>query len=281
MMSRRIVVTGMGVVTPIGNCVAEFWQALLDGRSGVGPVRAFAVDGFCPTYASEVKDLETDRAGLPRRKLKVMGRHAQLAFCAAQEAWSDAGLAALAMAGHPIVRIELKDKLALGEEFFRWEVATATAGSLLGIDAFDQPNVQESKDNTNRLLAQFIAEGKLPEESPSATSGDVALFGQGGASAGTLEDSLTGFLKQRRPNEDYIVLMAYLESTPEHDAALKNIRMTLRNGLCVATTFGYGPRFLHSTGQLHKGGPNHGLFIQITADDAVDLPEESYRNFAY
>ena len=184
----------------------------------------------------------------------------------------DQKLKALGVAGHPIVRIEINDKLDLGEEFFRWEVATATAGSLLEIDAFDQPNVQESKDNTNRLLAQFIAEGKLPEDSPSTTSGDVSLFAHSGASTGSVEDALTDFLKQRRSNEDYVAIMAYLESTPEHDATLHNIRMSLRDGLGVATTLGYGPRFLHSTGQLHKGGPNDGMFIQITADDAVDVP---------
>ncbi|PYR92482.1 MAG: hypothetical protein DMF84_13325 [Acidobacteria bacterium] len=146
MMSRRIVVTGMGVVTPIGNCVAEFWQALLDGRSGVGPVRAFAVDGFCPTYASEVKDLETDRAGLPRRKLKVMGRHAQLAFCAAQEAWSDAGLAA-----HPPVEDRSRigvllgigmlnaDVVELGRAFYATAHARSTSAGLSDAsgDSFD------------------------------------------------------------------------------------------------------------------------------------------------
>ena len=94
MYSRRVVVTGLGAVTPIGNSVAEFWQALLEGRSGAAPVRSFAVDGFQPSYASEVKDLTSERAGLPRKKLKVMGRHAQLAFCAANEAWADAGLPA-------------------------------------------------------------------------------------------------------------------------------------------------------------------------------------------
>jgi hypothetical protein len=190
----------------------------------------------------------------------------------------DQKLKALGQAGHPIVRIELNDKLDLGEEFFRWEVATATAGSLLEIDAFDQPNVQESKDNTNRLLTQFTAEGKLPDEAPSATAGDITLFAQSGSAAGSLEDALTDFLNQRKLNEDYVALMAYLESTPEHDAALQQIRMSLRDGLGVATTLGYGPRFLHSTGQLHKGGPNHGLFIQITADDAVDvpIPDEPY-----
>ncbi|MHB8656159.1 MAG: bifunctional transaldolase/phosoglucose isomerase [Terriglobia bacterium] len=185
----------------------------------------------------------------------------------------DKQLKALGAAGHPIIRIELKDKLDLGGEFFRWEVATATAGSLLSIDAFDQPNVQESKDNTNRLLAQFTAEGKLPEDAPLVNSDEVNLFGQTpGKSGGSIEDYLSDFLGQRRLNQDYVAIMAYLEPTSEHDAALQAIRMAIRDGLGVATTLGYGPRFLHSTGQLHKGGPHDGLFIQITCEDAVDVP---------
>lgn len=185
----------------------------------------------------------------------------------------DQKLRALGQAGHPVVRIELKDKLELGEEFLRWEIATATAGSLLGIDAFDQPNVQESKDNTNRLLDQFKSEGKLPDESPQIEAGAVHFYGQAPAGGGgSAEDFLAGFLGQRKLNEDYVALMAYLEPTTEHDDALKAIRLALRDGLGVATTLGYGPRFLHSTGQLHKGGPNHGLFIQITAEDAGDVP---------
>ena len=190
----------------------------------------------------------------------------------------DQKLRALGQAGHPVVRIELKDKLELGGEFLRWEIATATAGALLGIDAFDQPNVQESKDNTNRLLGQFKSEGKLPDESPQVSTDAIHFYGQAPAAGGSAEDFLAAFLGQRKPNEDYIALMAYLEPTTEHDDALKAIRMSLRDGLGVATTLGYGPRFLHSTGQLHKGGPNHGLFIQITADDAVDvsIPGEPY-----
>ncbi|HEV2352389.1 MAG TPA: bifunctional transaldolase/phosoglucose isomerase [Terriglobia bacterium] len=184
----------------------------------------------------------------------------------------DLKLRALGQAGHPVVRIELQDKLELGEEFLRWEIATATAGSLLGIDAFDQPNVQESKDNTNRLLGQFKAEGKLPDESPQIATDAVHFYGPSPARGGSAEDYLTEFLGQRKVNEDYVAIMAYLESTTEHDDALKAIRMALRDGLGVATTLGYGPRFLHSTGQLHKGGPNHGLFIQITGEDAEALP---------
>lgn len=184
----------------------------------------------------------------------------------------DQKLRALGQAGHPVVRIEFKDKLGLGGEFLRWEIATATAGALLGIDAFDQPNVQESKDNTNRLLGQFKSEGRLPDNSPQVTSGAIHFYGEAPAADGSAEAFLTAFLSQRKLNEDYVALMAYLEPTTEHDDALKVIRKSLRDGLGVATTLGYGPRFLHSTGQLHKGGPNHGLFIQITAEDAVDVP---------
>jgi glucose-6-phosphate isomerase len=189
----------------------------------------------------------------------------------------DQKLRALGQAGHPVVRIELQDKLDLGEEFLRWEIATATAGSLLGIDAFDQPNVQESKDNTSRLLGQFKAEGKLPDESPQVTTDVLHLYGPPPA-RGSAGDYLAEFLGQRKANEDYVAIMAYLESTTEHDDALKAMRMALRDGLGVATTMGYGPRFLHSTGQLHKGGPNHGLFIQITGEDAEDvtIPGEPY-----
>ncbi len=180
-------------------------------------------------------------------------------------------LGALESAGHPVVRIELGNKLDLGQEFFRWEVATATAGALLGINAFDQPNVQESKDNTNRLLAQFRAQGKLPEDAPLLKLDGIQLYGQDGQGAKSLEDYLSGFLSQARPG-DYAALMAYLDRTTENTALLQSIRTGLRDHLRLATTLGYGPRFLHSTGQLHKGGPNNGLFIQITGDDARDLP---------
>jgi transaldolase/glucose-6-phosphate isomerase len=196
----------------------------------------------------------------------------------------DQTLRELETAGHPVIRISLRDKLDLGQEFFRWEVATATAGALLGIDPFDQPNVQESKDNTNRLLQQFLSQGKFGDEEPVLeddgirlycspairTSLDAAQAARGGKSR-LPEDYLAAFLGQARPG-DYVALMAYLEPSVEHTAALHSMRLRLRDALRLATTLGYGPRFLHSTGQLHKGGPNNGLFVQITADDAQDLP---------
>ena len=193
-------------------------------------------------------------------------------------------LGALEAAGHPVIRISLRDKFDLGQEFFRWEVATATAGALLGIDPFDQPNVQESKDNTNRLLQQFLSQGKFGEEGPALEAEGLQFYcspeiraslgmaqGAPGGKWPLPEGFLAAFLSQARPG-DYVALMAYLEPSAEHTAALQSVRARLRDSLRLATTLGYGPRFLHSTGQLHKGGPNKGLFIQITADDAQDLP---------
>ena len=195
-------------------------------------------------------------------------------------------LKALEDAGHPVIRIELESKLDLAQEFFRWEVATATAGALLGINAFDQPNVQESKDNTKRLLERFRYDGKLPATSAALASGGLEFYcdpetrgalekrSKGANSAETL---LAGFFEQARPG-DYAAVMAYLERTPEIGSQLQSIRLELRNALRAATTLGFGPRFLHSTGQLHKGGPNKGLFLQITAADSEDLqiPGEPY-----
>jgi len=188
----------------------------------------------------------------------------------------------LERAGHLVMRIELADRHDVGREFFRWEVATATAGALLGINPFDQPNVQESKDNTNRLLAQFAAQGGFEEEAHLAESEGVKFYcdaarrtgssGTMGAGApAPMEDCLAAFLARRQPG-DYVALLSYLDPTSGHRAALQAIRMSLRNGLGVATTSGIGPRYLHSTGQLHKGGAANGLFMIVTGDDRTDLP---------
>ncbi len=199
-------------------------------------------------------------------------------------------LLALEKAGHPVVRINVSSKLDLGEEFFRWEIATATAGALLGINAFDQPNVQESKDNTNRLLGEFRSKGKLAEEAPLLKSQELSFYcdpatrrvlaeqkPSRGRTPGGLEDCLRAFLTQAKSG-DYVALMAYIKPSSGHKALLQSIRMRFRDALRLATTLGFGPRYLHSTGQLHKGGPGNGLFIQITAEDADDLaiPGEPY-----
>jgi hypothetical protein len=188
----------------------------------------------------------------------------------------DAKVAALEKAGHPVVRIELAELINLGEEFFLWEIATAVAGSLLGINAFDQPNVQESKDYTKNFLDEYNKTGHLPKEQPILTPDGIKVYGdvanrQALKGAATLEDALKTHLA-RLQTGDYFSVNAYVERTDASHQALQAIRLRVRDKKKVATTLGYGPRFLHSTGQLHKGGPNSGVFIQITSDDAEDLP---------
>jgi hypothetical protein len=188
-------------------------------------------------------------------------------------------LQALEVVGHPVIRIDLQDVLDVGKEFFRWEVATATAGALLGINPFDQPNVQESKDNTNWLLAQYRAAGRLAEETPVMESEGISFYCdattrstlEGAMKSQGMDDYLAAFLAQAAAG-DYVALLAYLEPSPEQKAVMEAIRLRLRDSLRLATTVGFGPRYLHSTGQLHKGGNANGLFIQFTADDAEDLP---------
>jgi transaldolase/glucose-6-phosphate isomerase len=164
---------------------------------------------------------------------------------------------ALEKAGQPVVTLTLRDKLDLGGEFFRWEVATAIAGSIIGIDPFDQPNVQESKDNTKKVLAEFKAKGRLP----AADSVPAAK-----ARAG-----LKSLLDRAKPGS-YFAIMAYATRTPASETAIAAIRTAVRDRLRIATTAGYGPRFLHSTGQLHKGGPRTGMFLQVVQDDTRDVP---------
>jgi glucose-6-phosphate isomerase len=178
----------------------------------------------------------------------------------------------LAAAGHPVLDHEMDGAYALGGEFLRWEIAVATAGYVLGIDPFDQPNVQESKDNTKRLLAGFIASGELLEDLPAGDGRQAFPVDDG-----ELPAALAAFLAQAAPG-DYVALQAYVapgEAVWDH---LQTLRLELRDHLRLATTLGYGPRFLHSTGQLHKGGPNRGLFLQLVGHDPVDvsIPGQPY-----
>jgi hypothetical protein len=178
----------------------------------------------------------------------------------------------LAAAGHPVHGHEMADVYGLGGEFLRWEIAVATAGRVLGIDPFDQPNVQESKDNTKRLLAGYIASGELLEDLPE---GDGRLAYP--VRDDELPAALTAFFAQAEPG-DYVALQAYVAPGEAVWNDLEALRLYLRDGLSLATTLGYGPRFLHSTGQLHKGGPNKGLFLQLVGHDPVDvdIPGQPY-----
>jgi hypothetical protein len=174
----------------------------------------------------------------------------------------------LQAANLPVILVEMREEANVVQEFFRWEIATATAGAALGINPFDQPNVQESKDATNRLLKSVQERGSLTEPAPVMTHGPLSFFGKDGAD--TPERLLWNFLSQAHQG-DYISLQAYLTEEAETEALLQAIRLNLRDTLQLATTVGYGPRFLHSTGQFHKGGPNTGLFIQLTCRDTIDI----------
>ncbi len=186
----------------------------------------------------------------------------------------------LRKAGHPVLEIELSDIYDLGQEFFRWEIATAVAGSILKINPFNQPDVEASKIVTRQLTEAYEKSGKLPEEAPIFEEGGIKLFTDERNAVNlaklTANDrSLTGFLRahlnQLGPG-DYLGLLGYIQMNAEHEEQLQLIRHFVRDRKHVATCLGFGPRFLHSTGQAYKGGPNTGVFLQITCDDANDLP---------
>ncbi len=207
-------------------------------------------------------------------------------FADEEDAATRALLQDLAGAGHPLVRLVLQNPADLGQEFFRWELAVAVAGSLMGINPFDEPNVKEAKDRTGELLFAYESTGALPEPEPVYTEGGLSLFADLGADielakgAGGNAD-LVGWLRAhlgRAKAPDYVGIQAFVGPDDEIKDDLTHMRRSLRDRLGVATTFGWGPRFLHSTGQLHKGGPDRGVFLQITADDAhdVDCPGRGY-----
>jgi hypothetical protein len=188
----------------------------------------------------------------------------------AGDAASDAALAGLAAAGHPVIRIGLQDPLDLGAEFFRWELATAAAGAMLGVNPFDEPDVASAKERTGALLASWKKGKRLDGWPVDGEEDSLALMTGGASPAASLADGLRAHLAAAGPGH-YIGIQAYLPPTPETAARLNDLRVLLRDGRRVATTLGYGPRYLHSTGQLHKGGPNTGVFLQLTADDRDDL----------
>ena len=194
----------------------------------------------------------------------------------------DAAVAALEKAGHPVVRITLPNVYNLGQEFFRWEIATAVAGSIIGINAFNQPDVEASKIETKKLTTQYEATGSLPPESPFFEDQGIKLFADEKNAAalkgGTkLADVLKTHLA-RAGAGDYFAVLGYITMNPVNEKALQGMRHAVRDEKKVATVLGFGPRFLHSTGQAYKGGPNSGVFLQITCDDAKDLavPGQKY-----
>jgi transaldolase/glucose-6-phosphate isomerase len=212
---------------------------------------------------------------------------AYLRLATAPDAAQDAALEQLARAGHPVIRIDVPDTYHIGQEFFRWEIATAVAGSVLGINPFNQPDVEASKVVTRELTSEYEKSGSLPAETPMFEADGIALYTDernaaelrslAGKDAG-LADYLKAHLG-RLVAGDYFAILGYLNRlSSAHEESMQAIRHRVRDTFKVATCLGFGPRFLHSTGQAYKGGPNSGVFLQITCDDAHDLqvPNHSY-----
>jgi hypothetical protein len=227
---------------------------------------------------------------------------AYLRLESAPSAAQDVGVAALEKSGQPVVHIAMSDTYNLGQEFFRWEIATAVAGSILGINAFNQPDVEASKIVTKQLTSEYERTGSLPPEKPVLEEAGFKLFTDDTNAAALLarveaglrpagtgrrpvttqpaaevapDSPLKNYLRAhlgRLGAGDYFAVLAYVEMNAEHESLLQGLRMTVRDRKRVATCLGFGPRFLHSTGQAYKGGPNSGVFLQITCDDAQDLP---------
>ena len=191
----------------------------------------------------------------------------------------DDQIAALEQAGFPIIRYQLDDRLDLGKEFFKWEIATAVACYFLGINPFDQPNVESAKAQAKKMMAAYQESGELPKMTASAHDGRITIYSDFGGK--TAAEAVQNFLQLARSSQDgprpYVSLQAYLPTTPATEDALNLLASTIRDRFQIAVTYGYGPRFLHSTGQLHKGDAGNGLFIQLTADmpENISIPEKA------
>ena len=189
----------------------------------------------------------------------------------------DALADSLSEAGHPLVWIDLPSRDSLGQEFFRWEIATAIAGAVMQLDPFDQPDVEASKIKTRALTDEYEETGALAPETAVALEGPVALYADPGNALalaggdGSVQAHLVALLRSIAPG-DYVGILAYVERSHRHIAALQGIRKRIRDRKRVATVLGFGPRFLHSTGQAYKGGPNTGVFLQLTHDTPEDIP---------
>ncbi len=219
--------------------------------------------------------VDAERVGAP----SVYGKDRLFAYtrlASDPDSEQDKAVAALEAAGQPVVRIIVHDKMQLGQEFFRWEMATAVAGSIIEINPFDQPDVEASKVKTRELTTAYDQTGKLPPEQAFATVDGVQLFadprneGELKSKATSLAAALKAHLDRAKAG-DYVAMLAYIDRTPAHIEAMQAMRHSVRDKKKVATCLGFGPRFLHSTGQAYKGGPNSGVFLQITCSDPADL----------
>ncbi|HET9906952.1 MAG TPA: hypothetical protein VFQ23_09930, partial [Anaerolineales bacterium] len=187
----------------------------------------------------------------------------------------DESMKALRAAGHPVIDLSIPDFYDVGAEMYRWEIATAIACSVVGVNAFDQPNVETSKKLTKAKIAEYQANGELKEGTPSWKQDGVAVFPSVEISGTDLKTILEDYLKNAKPG-GYVAINAYLPRNTEMTEALQELRVAIRAKTGNAVTAGFGPRFQHSTGQFHKGGPENALFIQITADPEkdIDIPNQ-------
>jgi glucose-6-phosphate isomerase len=210
-------------------------------------------------------------------------------YAATADSSQDAKVAAIAAAGHPVVFVEIADHYEIFGQFFAWEVATSVAGSVMGINPFNQPDVESAKIETRALTSAYEETGKLPQRSPVLVDDGFKLYAteayaaklKAAAQRSSLGETLAGYLRAHLDQihaGDYFAALAFLPMLAEHEAAIQGLRHRVRNAKRVATCLGFGPRFLHSTGQDYKGGPNSGVFLQITADHSVDLaiPGQKY-----
>jgi len=207
----------------------------------------------------------------------------------APEQAQDQAVERLVRAGQPVVQISLADRYDLAAEFFRWEFATAVVGSIMGVDPFNQPDVEASKLASKRLTEAYELSGSLPSDQPVLTDQETGILlfaddrNREALNSQAQDASLTGWLRahfERLGPGDYFALLAYLEMNEGNGRELQTIRNAVRERYSVATCLGFGPRFLHSTGQAYKGGPNSGVFLQITGDDVEDLPIPG-RNYTF
>ena len=193
----------------------------------------------------------------------------------------------LEAAGHPVIRIDVPGPYGLGAEFLRWEIATAAAGAALGLNPFDEPNVTESKENTRHVLEQYETSGLMPNPAPAIEEDGLTLAADDSTLArlDNAPNRTIGALVAEHfllaPEGSYLAIMAYIPQTEEHDRLLTRLRTALRDATRRATTVGYGPRFLHSTGQLHKGGPATGVFLQLVMDDEIDIDVPGEQSFTF
>jgi len=181
----------------------------------------------------------------------------------------EAELSTLEKTGQPVIRIRFLDLYDIGKQLFLWEMAVAIAGHIIGINPFDQPNVEIAKVLARQMVADYTKKGALPDERKSLESDRISVYGS--TKANTIGEALVSFLNQAK-QDGYLALQAYINPTPENYRALQTLRVRLRKQSKLATTLGYGPSFLHSTGQLHKGDAGHGLFLQFTSEHQQDVP---------